>query len=141
MADSNLAGHLAADDPHPQYAQVGLLPNKGDLMVGLGGGVVGVQPVDIAGYILFAIPNSPSGTGLMWLPFDAVRASLLRHKGDLITTDGHGNIVIISVGGAGDVLMPNPDVPGGLEWVNFAVICPLILDFSYECDSQYVAVL
>lgn len=129
---------MADTGPGSDYLLDTILRNPGDLMVGLGGGVAGVHPVNQAGFILFSMPNSPYGTGLMWLPFDAVRASLLKHKGDLITTDGHGNIVIIGVGGAGDVLMPNPDVPGGLEWVNYAVVCPLILDFSYTCDSQYI---
>lgn len=117
MADSNLAGHLAADDPHPQYTQKGLLPSQGDLIVGLGDGAVGVHSVDQPGFILFSIPNSPYGTGLMWLPFDAVRASLLRHKGDLVTTDGRGNIIIIPVGTPGQILVSDPTVPGGLVWL------------------------
>lgn len=141
MADSNLAGHLAADDPHPQYTQKSLLPDQGDLMVGLGEGAVGVHSVDQPGFILFSEPNSPYGTGLRWLPFDAVRLSLLRHKGDLITTDGRGNIVIIPVGTAGQVLVPDPTAAGGLVWTTVANVCPNELDFRYDCDSVYVSLV
>jgi hypothetical protein len=141
MAESNLASHLAAVDPHTQYIEKDVAPNKGDIVVGLGNGLVGSHTIDVAGYVLFADPNSPKGTGLLWLPFDAVRASLLRHKGDIVTSDGRGNIVVVPAGTAGEVLMPNSSVPGGLEWVEWVDVCPTRLDFTYDCDSQYVPVV
>jgi hypothetical protein len=143
MADA-LTEHINAADPHSQYLLEADIPAKGDIITRKEDGTLDALPaLGAPGYILFNIPNSPHG--IIWLPFDAVRASLLRYKGDLITTDGNGNIVIIHAGNPGDVLTPDPAELGGLKWVDIGSIpgsgglCAWYgPDFRYECASDYM---
>ena len=52
------------------------------------------------------------------IPLDVISKVFLDAKGDLITASADDTPSLLSVGANGDVLVPNSDAAGGLEWVS-----------------------
>jgi hypothetical protein len=126
---------------HPQYVRIDTLVHKGDIYVALGDGtLVPLSSIDKSGFVLWSTPPSP--TGLSWLPWYDQLIQLMHDKGDLLTSDGHGNLVVIHAGAPGTYLTPDPTAEGGLVWTTLPVgTCPFALDFSFDCDSGYLAAI
>ena len=52
------------------------------------------------------------------IPLDVISKAFLDAKGDLITASADDTPSLLSVGANGDMLVPNSDAAGGLEWVS-----------------------
>ncbi len=52
------------------------------------------------------------------IPLDVISKAFLDAKGDLITASANNTPAILTAGANGDMLVPNSDAAGGLEWVS-----------------------
>lgn len=136
----NLQEHIAEAVAHEQYVRRDTLTARGSMYVAEADGTVVELPVwPISGYVLMSIDAGIGG--LKWMPPAWVELSAFLAKGDLLVGTGHGRYARLPVGSAGQVLTVDPSTITGLKWATPAVICPYGLDFSYECDSGYVALI
>jgi hypothetical protein len=137
----NLQDHIDNDEAHEQYTRRDTLNARGSMYVAEADGVVVELPVGpISGYVLMSI-NAGIG-GLMWMPPSWVPFTAFLSKGDLLVGTGPGTYAVLPVGATGQVLTVDPATTTGLRWEDPAVVtCPYGLDFSYECDSGYVALI
>jgi hypothetical protein len=145
MASSNLQEHLADIDAHVQYVRQDVMAQVGDIIYQ---GVDG-EPARLAiGFPLWVLtvdPNSPLKP--TWLPpntLGLVPISIFQHKGDILTCDGAGHLVIVPVGSPGQYLTPDPTHLGGLKWAALPVVvgtCSYSLRFNEVCNSGYVGLL
>jgi hypothetical protein len=138
----NLKDHIDDSAAHEQYVRRDLLTARGSLYVATAAGEVAELPVwPISGYVLMS--QAAGIGGLKWMPPSWVEQCWAHAKGDLLVATGPCTYARLPAGAEGQILVVNLATETGLQWVDSTIVvtCPYSLDFSYECDSGYIALL
>jgi hypothetical protein len=144
MVSSNLQQHMADEDAHVQYVRKDTYEVSGDMIYE---GET-LQPTRIplekqGGFVLMVSFDTPYRPEWQHIRNVAIPKNALTNKGDLLVGIGLGLYATLPVGTTGQVLTVDSSTLTGLKWADPAVVvtCPYSLDFSYECDSGYIALL
>jgi hypothetical protein len=128
MSTNELQQHVENVDPHSQYMLESVVEALGDLVIGDAPASIKRLGIGNSADVLIVSIDTPQQPQWVNINIVAIPRRAMANKGDILVGTGNGNYIAVGVGSAGQVLMPDGDVPGGVSWVDFI-------------DSQYVAVI